>query len=416
MFEWFRLRNFLTHTDTRVELGPLTLLLGGNNSGKTNFLRGVRLFAELAHRGTPEALGGDDREALLRADDLFPYRHRLAHESAPMALSCRWRDDDGVVEYEVELFPAPELDGGVGCRERVEITPVTGEPTVETSGTHDPSGYLCLQTALGPVRTDEEQTLLPLFFSDLAGIRSYDLQPSALRERLGEDADIPTAAGESRRYPLGAEGEGLHTALSAMRMIGTGMFDRVVARMQRFEPTFRSVSFNGGTSEARWLFDVGHPGGRLEEFAPDAVSDGLLRAAAVAVLASTQFPPALMMLEEIENGVSQSNLSNLIGWLRQAAGPGGTAGRGYNTQFILTSHSVGVLREFAGHLEDVYHFRLQRQGYRSAVVRMSEALRTLADLGTVDGEPVTGRDGIESIAITPARLTELWFSGTIGGA
>ncbi|WP_083786884.1 AAA family ATPase [Gloeothece verrucosa] len=46
MFTKITLKNFRTHKLTTIELQPVTLLIGNNNSGKTNFLAGIQHFSD----------------------------------------------------------------------------------------------------------------------------------------------------------------------------------------------------------------------------------------------------------------------------------------------------------------------------------------------------------------------------------
>ena len=127
-----------------------------------------------------------------------------------------------------------------------------------------------------------------------------------------------------------------------------------------------------------------------------------------------RLPPALILVEEIENGISQRNLGRFVDWLRQAAGTRNSTDRGYNTQFIITSHSPSVLREFSDHLDDVYFVRLDKRGYKSVVRNLNSSLSAFVDLGTVEGE-YEERDGKSIVRISPERLIDLWYSGAIGG-
>ncbi|WP_413171691.1 AAA family ATPase [Anabaena azotica] len=53
VFTQVTLENFRTHKLTTIELYPVTLLIGNNNSGKTNLLVGIQHFCHLIRRGKP---------------------------------------------------------------------------------------------------------------------------------------------------------------------------------------------------------------------------------------------------------------------------------------------------------------------------------------------------------------------------
>lgn len=54
MFEKIRIKNFRTHVDTAINLNNLTLVIGANNSGKSNLLAGISHFSKLVSRAFPE--------------------------------------------------------------------------------------------------------------------------------------------------------------------------------------------------------------------------------------------------------------------------------------------------------------------------------------------------------------------------
>lgn len=192
------------------------------------------------------------------------------------------------------------------------------------------------------------------------------------------------------------------------------LYNNLVNSLQRFENSFRGVGYHPVRQEATLQFDLGRHPPRVDDFPPDVVSDGLLRAMAIATLTSMRRPPAILLVEEIDDGISQKNIGRFLGWLRQAAGTHDSSDRGYSTQIILTSHSPSVLREFSDHLNDVYHVYLLKRGYRSSVRNLGEALKTYIDLGTLPGE-YDQRDPNSNVHIEKNTLVDAWYNGTLGG-
>ena len=116
MFEKISLTNYRTHKFTEIELYPITLLIGNNNSGKSNFLAGIRHFSQLVARANyPSSEDVQEEDATQKADfvsakkqlwaaDLFPHRYRLASDEEPMAFCCTWKHKRGEVEYQIGLY------------------------------------------------------------------------------------------------------------------------------------------------------------------------------------------------------------------------------------------------------------------------------------------------------------------------
>src|SRR5262245_18224342 len=97
-------------------------------------------------------------------------------------------------------------------------------------------------------------------------------------------------------------------------------------------------------------------------------------------------PPAIILLEEIEDGISQRNIRRLIESLYLAARTIESDSRGHHTQFVLTSHSPAVVREFWQDLDAVYYVRLDRGSYRTVMANLNDTFAAFVDMGSV--EPV----------------------------
>ena len=412
MFKEIRVKNFRTHVDTTLQLGPITLLIGPNNAGKTNFLAGISHFARLISRGRP----GQNLPHKLKAGDFFPHRHRLASGNAPMIFSCKWTHKLGDVEYQLELQEDERHEQNVGCRERICMNSRNlGKSLERESGQDDLNDALKLQATVQSANIEKEyKDLADHFFRDLGGSHLFQFQPSFLNDSVKREETWSDPERLRIASQIGSKGENLQTILHLVKQREERTYNGFVASLRRFEPSFHGLAYDEERRQAVWLFDLGHVPPRTEEFPPQAVSDGLLRAAAIALLSSMRRPPALLMIEEIENGISQRNLGRFWSWLQQAAGLPDSTDRGYNTQFLLTSHSPSILLEISKHLDDVFYMRLERRGYKSVVRNLNSALLGFVDLGTVEGE-VEKRDGKDVVILSPQDLMNLWYSGIIGG-
>lgn len=72
-------------------------------------------------------------------------------------------------------------------------------------------------------------------------------------------------------------------------------YQRFLAALRSFEPTFHGIRRHTRIHRTVWEFDLKEgKAGRLEEFPPEVVSDGLMKAAAIALLTTLHHPPALV--------------------------------------------------------------------------------------------------------------------------
>lgn len=441
MFQKISLRNYRTHKFTEIELHPVTLLIGNNNSGKSNFLAGIRHFSQLvAQANYPSSEDVQEENAAQKAapvaakqklwpSDLFPHRYRLASDGEPMAFCCTWKHKRGEVEYQIELYEEPKFDKHVACRERIKIRETSeaclerkDEWKTEECGWDKSIDKLSLQTRVeeSEALDEKEKEVCRLFFRDMAQVFAYHFQPSYLKGQA--NTALKFGVGWSKADPndlripsqLGYEGGNLQEILIQIQKTDEGAYERFIASMRRFESSFYGIRWDSKHGRIIWEFKLGRGrSGHLEEFPPEAVSDGLLKAAAISLLTSISNPPSLILLEEIENSINRGNIQEIIRRLWQAAGLPDSSERGYATQFILTSRSLPVLREFNDHLDHVYVMRLFKHGFKSDVRNLNDSLEILVDFGTVDGE-IEERDGRRLVRIPRYQLTNLWLSGAIG--
>jgi hypothetical protein len=115
-------------------------------------------------------------------------------------------------------------------------------------------------------------------------------------------------------------------------------------------------------------------------------------------------------LEEIDNGINPGNIREFLSWIFKASHANSDL---IVPQFVLTTHSPVVIREFNDKLEQVYNFRLDKAHHKSDVRNLNAALDTLIGIGTVDGM-IEEKSGKRHVRIAPNSLTDLWLSGAIG--
>lgn len=426
MFQEFTIKNFRTHRDTTIELQGVTLLVGSNNSGKTNLLAALQHFSRLIshtyvgseyqkkHKKSEVKISSDLRtEARLEPHDYFPHRHRLS-EDDPIVFSCKWKNEYGAVEYELELYATHKEGREVACKEEIKLKlDKDKNPKEFQSGYDGIKRSICLPKKLQSVGLNgDEFKLMNWFFNDLGTIFAFNLQSSYLKYGYRDTEERHDFSKVKIASQLGLEGGNLHKILMHVMQGEPNTYERFIASLRRFEASFQGLRIKEG--QVSWLFDLGRTPASPDAFPPRVVSDGLLKAAAVALLSSMYRSPGLIFLEEIENGISQKNIGRFLGWLKQAAGTGYSTARGYNTQFIITSHNPSVLRDFSNELYNVYNIRLERKGFYSIVRNLNSSLKAFVELGTVEGEIIKEGDK-EVVKISPEKLVELWYSGTIGG-
>ena len=408
-------------------------MIGNNNSGKSNLFAGLDHFSWLVRRANPKY----NKEARVTARDYFPHRYRLAGEgSEAMSISIDWNTSyQQQITYEMDLYKNDSShleisfeESEVGCRERITIKLSKKELREITSGYNKPSNLINLRQKieLDTSIPKLEKELCRSFFRDFANIFSYHFQPAFLKglvatqprsKRSLRDNEATETENINIPVELGYYGDNFQNILIYTKEKEERTFSRFNALLRRFEAAKNFISVhpdNHNPHKVIWEFDLGRKetNRSLDEFPAEIVSDGILKAAVIALLISLRRPPTLTLLEEIENGINPGNIQLLIDWIWQAATPNPD---GNIPQFILTSHSPSVLREFSENLDNVYVTRLDKRRFQSDVRNLNTALETLIGIGTVDdGEIIEDDNGKRLVKIPKYRLVELWHSGAIG--
>ncbi len=416
MFTKITLRNYRTHKQTTLNLKPITLLIGNNNSGKSNFLAGLDHFSRLISRGRPER---PDSEKTVRQADYYPHRYRLAEDNEGIGVCIAWTKEASKINYQMDLYLDQSGPQKVRCKEKISLSShIKESERTLTSGYDKPTDRIALRSMIEETSSFDasEKWLCRRFFRDFANVFTYHLQPSFLKDLVRETRAINDnfgAQGEIRiPRDLGYEGRNFQQLLFYAKNKEERVFSRFVALVRRFNEMFHGIRLNT-KSEPIWEFDLGRktPDRLIDEFPPNVLSDGFIKAAAIALLMSLRSPPALIFLEEIENGINPGNIQEIMTWIWQATSPTQADDA---PQFILTSHSPAVLREFHEHLDHVYTFHLDKRNFRSDARNLNTVLETLVGIGTVEGETIEDQAGNPIIKIPRYQLAELWYSGTIG--
>lgn len=71
MFTQITLGNYRTHRSTTIDLYPVTLLIGNNNSGKSNLLAGIRHFSQLIRRSHSKLTASSTDSRIIQYEYLY---------------------------------------------------------------------------------------------------------------------------------------------------------------------------------------------------------------------------------------------------------------------------------------------------------------------------------------------------------
>ena len=414
MFKKLKLKNFRTHINSEIELSDVTLIIGANNSGKSNFLEGLHFFSKLISLYFPHRKYDDKEEYELRPSNYYPNRHSLSDKKTPIEFACTWENESDKIDYFVSIVPDEIDERKILCYEKL----IVNNDEEFSFGYDKKASKFGLRKQIDNSENIHKK-LIATFFRELASFHYYNFQPTFLKG-LG----VPLAYKNGKNKPqlpkdyirqkreeeyspfipaeLGKEGANLQELLKYIKEYEQETYNRFLGYLKRFVKNFNGLVVNEG--DIKWQFDLG--GSNFPFFSPDKISDGMVKAAAVALLCSLRNKPSIIMIEEVENGINQKKISEFLSWLRTTSNQ--------NTQFILTSHSPSVIREFNKNLSSVYNIHLRKKDYQSIFTNLNNAIKPLVNMGTISETDIETKNNKEVVIISKNKLVELFYDGILG--
>ncbi len=356
MLKTFYVDNFKTLINTTYYLEPVNLLVGDNNSGKTNLCQAIR-FLGLTSRTTLS------RAANVAANEQWTlanvYLHKstidfrmeaeLIHEQEPISFkyelslrlldSSQVREDGSRITLDRECLSA-HADGFANAA-LIKNERGTVQLLHETRSRGKQSQYVETQaptdaTMLSRLYDLRDNPRANLFKKYLTNWSYYDLDSQQLRlpeARLLDAVLIP-------------DGGNLASVLFNLKNTDERLYRKLIEVTQRIEPRLDVLSFFSPAENQVFMFGEDSSGHR---FGPWSMSNGTLRFLAIAYVLLTaqaykdQAGGRLVIIEEPETGLFVGHLKGLLS-LIDSSGSG---------QFIFTSHSPYFIDLFDGMLEGV---------------------------------------------------------------
>lgn len=395
MLKRIRLMDFKSFVDEEVELAPLTLLVGANASGKSNFLDSIRFLQGIYSDLTlAEVLNGEESSR----PDAWPGIRGRAQEAARIparefTLESTWstpqfaRRPDLRQTYEVIHSITCQTEPSVRLKEesfsslhQADIFKFEENGLFTPSGRLQPSNLTLAKSLLGQElepRMEHLQQLTGLVFHRIAlkyhlhRIQFLELVPDQMRD-YGR-----------RGAPLGSEGKNLSGVLADLCEDPDDKQSLIEWLSELLAPELQDIDFGGDRELGDVMAILVERGGH--RISARSISDGTLLFLGILLALRTAEAGSTILVEEIGDGLHSTRIKLLVEYLEAVT-------RAREIQVIATTHSPVVLEW------------LSDEALRNVVVfgrvpdHEGTLMRRLADLPHFD--ETVARTGIEELFTT----------------
>ncbi len=324
------IRNFKSIEACDVPLGRLTVLVGRNGAGKSNFLDSLHFISDGLQTSLDHAIksrGGIDA-----------VRRHITGAARNFSIRVEFNLRDGVAgtyAFEIGMFAAVKREKLVLVDHRSKtIARFEREESrvtvAETSNRHEPVMPPVSENRLYLVNAAGLPDFRPAYDA-LLSMGFYNLNPEAIKEVQSPDA------GEL----LHRDGANIASVVARLTAHQPEALDRINEYLSRIAPGIENVRRESlGPKETLTFVQRIHGARHPVRFYASSMSDGTLRAlgalVAVTQLAGSAQPIRLVGIEEPETALHPAAAGALMDALREAS---------VHTQIIITTHSPDLLDE-----------------------------------------------------------------------
>lgn len=283
----FQASGFRSIRELNLALGDLTVLIGANGSGKSNF---VALFNLLGFMMT------DSLQLYIgRKGGGSSILHYGAKRTPVLTTSLRFEGPSGWSEYGCTLAHASP-DRLIFTHERVAFQKSNAPKAFEKS-----LGSGHIETALAETSSgnDAAANVARIFLSRLRGIRVYHFHDTSESAYIRSNQEI------DRNRTLQSNGGNLASFLYMLRESYSQHYERILTTIRLAVPYLKDFDLEPDRLNQRQIQLRWHDKNPDYEFGPHQLSDGSLRAIALitALLQPEELLPAVIFIDEPELGL-----------------------------------------------------------------------------------------------------------------
>ena len=365
-------KNFKSIREARLHCNGVNIIIGANNSGKSNILELLEYYSRSLTVPLEELFGPGPfsfSQILHRGSD-------INRDGIEIDVAFHGRSGDTAHSYRIDSIR--NLPGR-RPKFRLEVTDESMHSS-ENRIVREHESFLVM-------REEGVSRDLPPEFVDMynacRGIRKFQFVPKEIKREREIDpleTNIPF---------LKHNGENLVNVLFAMRDIKPQIYGEIIDDFKEIYPDVTGLSFTH-LGDYRYALEFGRRiGDRNWSFLSPQVSDGFVITLAVLTLIHLHQTNRIILIEEIENGLNPFTLGIILKKILISS-------EADDVQFFITTHSP-VLLDCLNTFPELIFVCEQRDG-QSEYIPLPEILEKFRD------------------DYTPGEsLVELWLEGLIGG-
>jgi predicted ATPase len=367
MLKQIRIAGWKSIRDASLELGPVTVLIGANGSGKSNLVAFFRMLGRL--------VADEFQVHIAQCGGANAILHFGAKRTPAMKIDLVFQTPDGESLYEGRLAAAAG-DTLIFAHEYVAASHGPGlqfQPADEAGGGRKESSLTAWET-----RSPEYGETGAVIHDLLARCRVFHFHDTSDTSPMRRSCRI-----DENRH-LYSDGGNVAAMLYLYRQTRPVVYRRILSTIRQIAPflgdfVLEADKLNPNNIALKWR----QPGSDYD-FAPHQLSDGSLRMIALAtlLLQAEEDLPALMVLDEPELGLHPAAIALLGSLVRKAS---------HHCQIVLATQSAALVDCFEP--ADV------------VVVMGAEGITSFERL-----DPASLKEWLEDYS-----LSELWEKNVIGG-
>jgi type I restriction enzyme M protein len=337
MWRRVEVRNYRSIEKVKVDLAPLTLLVGPSGSGKSSFADALVLVKDVADGHAARAL-----ELRGGITDLRRWRSTTPTDITVDVRAARVQEalETDYVRHELKLHSNREgkwsfrhelIEGREGGKSRFSIKRSRGEAALEIASPSHPALDRLLQSeATAAVRSLGDMTSAMMVARQFTTMAENAVLRTVRRLRLNLEAmRLPQPSSEDTRLTE----TGTNMA-AAYRGLARADQELVLSNLRRIIPGLLGISVEVFDRFLLLRFTQAQSNGERATFSASAMSDGALRALGIFVAAQQVTPEELLIIEEPEVGLHVGAAPVLFDVLKRASRRGG---------ILVVTHSADLL-------------------------------------------------------------------------